>query len=92
MKLIEEEINRINNILGVNTKIQIVESEQDNRTEYYIKRIIDILKFSDVYSAQVQKDLNKIVEFSKEQIIDFSLLERGVIKVLKLKEIGRAHV
>jgi len=85
MKEILEEVYRINEMLGVNINLQIQEGEEDNRSEYYQNRIKDLLKFSGVYSAQRQKDLNKIVEFSKEQIIDFSLLERGLIKVLKLR-------
>ena len=57
----------------------------EEKSESQIKRIIDILKYSDVYSAQLQKDLNQVVDYSKNQIVDFNLLERGVLKVLKMK-------
>ncbi len=32
-------------------------SEEKTKSESHVKRIVDILKYSDVYSAQLQKDL-----------------------------------
>ena len=60
-------------------------SEEKTKSESHIKRIVDILKYSDVYSAQLQKDLNQVIDYSKNQIVDFNLLERGIMKVLKMK-------
>lgn len=60
-------------------------SEEKTKSESHIKRIVDILKYSDVYSAQLQKDLNQVIDYSKNQIVDFNLLERGVMKILKMK-------
>jgi polyphosphate kinase 2 len=85
MKEIISEINRINEILGVNNKVNLTESQEDSNSEKFIERIVGLLRLSDTYSAQNQKNLNKVVEYSKDQIIDFRLLERGLIKVLKLK-------
>lgn len=59
--------------------------EEKTKSESQVTRIIDILRYSDVYSAQLQKDLNQVVEYSKSQIVDFNLLERGVLKILKMK-------
>ena len=84
MKEIISEINRINEILGVNNKVNLTESQEDSNSEKFIERIVGLLRLSDTYSAQNQKNLNKVVEYSKDQIIDFRLLERGLIKVLKL--------
>ena len=85
MKEIISEINRINEILGVNNKVNLTESQENSNSEKFIERIVGLLRLSDTYSAQNQKNLNKVVEYSKDQIIDFRLLERGLIKVLKLK-------
>jgi polyphosphate kinase 2 len=60
-------------------------SEEKTKSESHIKRIVDILRYSDVYSAQLQKDLNQVIDYSKNQIVDFNLLERGIMKVLKMK-------
>jgi polyphosphate kinase 2 len=60
-------------------------SEEKTKSESHVKRIVDILKYSDVYSAQLQKDLNQVIDYSKNQIVDFNLLERGIMKVLKMK-------
>lgn len=85
MNHLNSEISRINQILG-NRKINvIIESEQENRSQYYIERIINLLKFNEMYDGKNKKIIDNIVNYSKDQIIDFSLLERGLIKVLKLK-------
>ena len=84
MKEILSEIHRIGGLIGVNNSINITE-EDDNRSQYYINRIIDLLKFSRVYTNHIENSLNEVIGYSSDQIIDFSLLERGVIKTLKLK-------
>jgi polyphosphate kinase 2 len=84
MNHLNSEISRINQILG-NRKINVmIESEQENRSQYYIDRIINLLKFNEMYDEKNKKIIDDIVNYSKDQIIDFSLLERGLIKVLKL--------
>lgn len=85
MNEILSEINRINSLLGGQIKNLITEGDDDNRTEFYLDKIVKLLKFSGVYTKQIETDLNTVVDYSKEQLIDFSLLERGIVKTLKLK-------
>ena len=85
MKHLISEIERINQILGNKNVTVITESGTVNRSQYYIDRIVNLLKFNKMYNKTNEKTLNNIVSFSKDQIIDFSLLERGIIKVLKLR-------
>ncbi len=85
MKEILSEIHRISELLGHKNNVMIVEGDESSNTDKYIEKIVNLLKFSGVYSAQNQKNLNKVIEYSKEQIIDFRLLERGLIKTLKLR-------
>ena len=62
----------------------IKETDGNENSRYYINRIIDLLQFNKMYGKTNQQILEKIIEYSKEQILDFSLLERGITKTLKL--------
>ena len=68
----------------LNNKTKLFESDGNKDSRYYINRIIDLLEFNRMFGKTNQEILNKIVEYSKEQILDFGLLERGIIKTLKL--------
>lgn len=85
MNQLISEVTRINQILGIGKVTIVTESESENRSQYYIDRIISLLKFNKMYDDKNEKIINDIIDYSKDQIIDFSLLERGLIKVLKLK-------
>ncbi len=85
MKLIESNIYRITNLMGFTPNKVIIESEPDNKNEYYLKRIVDLLQFNRLYNSENKINLNKIQQFAKENLIDFGLLERGMVKLLKLK-------
>ncbi len=60
---------------------------EDNKSKYSpeVKSIVTILKDNKVYSAQIQKFINKIEDYSKYGLVDFGLLTRGILKTLKLK-------
>jgi len=82
MKNIESQIYRINEMMGLEKKPMLIE-DTSNSAEG-ILRIEKLLKFSKMYST-FKPMFDKVIEYSKNQIIDFNLLERGLIKVLKLK-------
>ena len=44
----------------------IIEGDESSNTDKYIEKIVNLLKFADVYSAQNQKNLNKVIELYKE--------------------------
>jgi polyphosphate kinase 2 len=50
-----------------------------------VKSLVSVLKDNKVYSAQIQKFINKIDDYSKDGLVDFGLITRGVLKTLKLK-------
>lgn len=78
------EIQRIHEIMGITRNI-IIESEEPSRNMMFFNRIVDLLKFNRLYNSENKMNLDKILSFSKDELIDFNLLERGIIKVLKLK-------
>lgn len=92
MSKLLNEVKKIHSILGIDSDTIILEDSEKGKSIEQINKIIVLLKSHKVYSAQIQKSFNKIVEYSKEQIIDFKLLERGVIKTLKLKGNKTANV
>jgi polyphosphate kinase 2 len=78
MRNLLTEVSKIKNNMGL---------QEANKPKYSpeVKSLIELLKDNKVYSAQIQKFINKIEEYSKEGLVDFGLLTRGVGKTLKLK-------
>ena len=78
MRNLLTEVSKIKNNMGL---------EEASKPKYSpeVKSLIELLKDNKVYSAQIQKFINKIEEYSKEGLVDFGLLTRGVGKTLKLK-------
>ena len=78
MRNLLTEVSKMKNIMGLN---------EQNKPKYSpeVKSIVDLLKDNKVYSAQIQKFINKIEDYSKEGLVDFGLLARGIKKTLKLK-------
>ncbi len=72
------EVSKMRNNMGLT---------EDNKSKYSpeVKSIVTILKDNEVYSAQIQKFINKIEDYSKYGLVDFGLLTRGILKTLKLK-------
>lgn len=83
MNKILNEIKKIQSILGVESEILI--SEDEASTETRLKIIKSLLSANNILKKKLENSLQKIVNLSNEQIINFDLLERGVRKVLKLK-------
>ena len=78
------EINKIRGIMG--------DTLEEGVSETHIKKIKDLLNFNDMLSTPMINNLNKIIELSNEQIIDFDLMERGLTKVLLKKGNKRKNV
>ena len=78
MRNLLTEVSKIKNNMGL---------EEASKPKYSpeVKSLIEFLKDNKVYSAQIQKFINKIEEYSKEGLVDFGLLTRGIGKTLKLK-------
>lgn len=78
MKELVSEIIRINKLMGTILN-------EDVSKEEHMQRITDNLVKNKLYSKSIEKILDDILRLGDEQIIDYSLLERGFDKVLKLK-------
>ena len=78
MRNLLTEVSKMKNMMGL---------EEAAKPKYSpeVKTLIEFLKDNKVYSAQIQKFINKIEEYSKEGLVDFGLLTRGIGKTLKLK-------
>jgi len=78
MRNLLTEVSKIKNNMGLT---------EDDKPKYSpeVKSLVAVLKDNKVYSAQIQKFINKIDGFSKEGLVDFGLLTRGILKTLKLK-------
>jgi polyphosphate kinase 2 len=78
MRNLLTEVSKIKNNMG------LTEADKPKYSPE-VKSLVAILKDNNVYSAQIQKFINKIEEYSKEGLVDFGLLTRGILKTLKLK-------
>ena len=78
MRNLLTEVSKIKNNMG------LTEADKPKYSPE-VKSLVAILKDNKVYSAQIQKFINKIEEYSKEGLVDFGLLTRGILKTLKLK-------
>jgi polyphosphate kinase 2 len=78
MRNLLTEVSKMKNIMG------LTEADKPKYSPE-VKSLVAILKDNKVYSAQIQKFINKIEEYSKEGLVDFGLLTRGILKTLKLK-------
>ena len=79
MRLLTE-IERIQSIMGV-----IKEDETNLQMNINLGKTVEILKYLRLYNKSIEKMLMEITVLSKNQIIDFGLLERGLRKILLKK-------
>lgn len=75
------ELDRIKSVMGIN------ESKEDSgkKMNVNLKKIVEALTFLKLYSTPVEKMLIDITNLSKDMIIDFDLMERGLRKILLKK-------
>jgi len=78
MRNLVTEVSKMKKIMGLDEASKPTYSPE-------VKTIIGILKDNKVYSAQIQKLINKIEYHSKQGLVDFGLLTRGIKKTLELK-------
>jgi len=78
MRNLLTEVSKIKNNMG------LTEADKPKYSPE-VKSLVAVLKDNKVYSAQIQKFINKIEEYSKDGLVDFGLLTRGILKTLKLK-------
>lgn len=78
MRNLLTEVSKMKNMMGL---------QEADKPKYSpeVKSLVEVLKDNKVYSAQIQKFINKIDDYSKDGLVDFGLLTRGVLKTLKLK-------
>lgn len=80
MGILLKEIDRMKEMMGL-----ITEDEDKPDLNTNLDRIVLTLKFLKLYSKKIERMLIDITDFSKSQIIDFGLLERGLRKILLKK-------
>ena len=78
MRNLLTEVSKMKNMMGLQ------EADKPTYTPE-VKSLVSVLKDNKVYSAQIQKFINKIDDYSKDGLVDFGLITRGVLKTLKLK-------
>jgi len=78
MRNLLTEVSKMKNMMG------LTEAEKPKYSPE-VKSLVAVLKDNKVYSAQIQKFINKIEEYSKDGLVDFGLVTRGILKTLKLK-------
>ena len=78
MRNLLTEVSKMKNMMGL---------QEADKPKYNpeVKSLVSVLKDNKVYSAQIQKFINKIDDYSKDGLVDFGLITRGVLKTLKLK-------
>ena len=75
------EVNKIKRFMGL-----VLEEEQSSDDiNRHAQNILNILKFSGLYSSTIKKLIDKIIKMGQEKIIDFDLMERGLKSVMLKK-------
>ena len=81
MELLSE-IQRIKNVMGVIKENEKESSLQMNRN---LGKFVETLNFLKLFNKKIERMLMDISIISKNQIIDFDLMERGLRKILLKK-------
>jgi polyphosphate kinase 2 len=75
------EVHKMKRFMGI-----LVEEEQTpDSVNRYAQNILNILKFSGLYSSTIKKLIDKIIKMGQDKIIDFDLMERGLKSVMLKK-------
>ena len=62
----------------------LIKEDQDLESiNKHAQNILNILKFSGLYSATIKKLIDKIIKFGETNIIDFDLIEKNLKNVMK---------
>jgi len=72
------ELNRIRQVMGL-----IKEEDKNTSINTNFDNIVQYLKFMRLYNQTIERMLSDISEYAKNQVIDFSTLERGVRRLAK---------
>ena len=91
MKKIVNKADKITKILG-EKKTNLIRIKEGYERNENIENILNILALSKLLNKTNQNYIDEILKHSKNQIIDFSLLERGLEKVLRLKGFKQKNV
>lgn len=82
MDLINNEIRRIQSVMGILNEQDSPEGPKMNRN---LRSVVETLQFLKLYGNKIEKMLMDISDFANTQIIDFELMNRGLRKVLLKK-------
>lgn len=82
------EIERIKNVMGVKE----AKEESKRQMNINLRKIVETLSFLKLYSGPIEKMLMDITTLSKDMIIDFDMMERGLRKILLKKGDKRKNV
>lgn len=63
----------------------IIEEGVSDNSEFYMEKITTLLKLHRLYNTENKMNLIKVKEYHDKGLIELSLLERGLEKILKLK-------
>lgn len=64
---------------------RLVENEERPDTKYHLERIVRVLEDNNLNTKKNNDNLMRILFFAETQVINFRLVEQGLLKVLKLK-------
>lgn len=87
MSILNEELDRIKSVMGI-----IKEQENSHSINTNLDRVVLTLRFLKLFSPKIEKMLEDISDFAKNQVIDFGMLERGLRKRLLKKGDKRKNV
>lgn len=82
MSILQEELKRIQNVMGV---IKEGDSQEGPSMNVNLKSFIETVQFLKLFSPKIEKMLMDISKFAAKQIIDFDMMNRGLRKVLLKK-------
>ena len=74
------EVKKMKEMMGL-----ITEDQDSDSINKHAKNILNILKFSGLYSSTIKKLIDKIIKLSESNLIDFELVEKNLKNVLLKK-------
>ena len=65
------------------TMMGLIKEDQDLESiNRHAQNILNILKFSGLYSSTIKKLIDKIIKFGETNIIDFDLIEKNLKNIM----------
>ena len=86
-------IELISEVRKIKVMMGLIKEDQDiNSINKHANNILNILKFSNLYSSNIKKLIDNIIRYGESNIVDFDLIERNLKNVMLKKGTRKKNV